>query len=60
MRTVSPVLWTSGCESSHNIARRRSLNWVQNAFFRLNAVVSIAFFVVTLAEVIFAGGFRFR
>ena len=44
----------------HWIARRRSLNWVQNAFFRLNAVVSIAFFVVTLAEVIFAGGFRFR
>lgn len=44
----------------HWIARRRSLNWVQNAFFRLNAVVSIAFLAVTVAEVYFQGGFRLR
>jgi 4-hydroxybenzoate polyprenyltransferase len=44
----------------HWIARRRSLNWVQNAFFRLNAVVSVVFLVVTVAEVVFKGGFRFR
>ncbi|HLH52022.1 MAG TPA: UbiA-like polyprenyltransferase [Verrucomicrobiae bacterium] len=44
----------------HYIARRRSLNWVQTAFFRLNAVVSSVFLVVTLTEVIFQGGFRIR
>ena len=44
----------------HWIARRRSLNWVQTAFFRLNAVVSSVFLIVTLAEVVFRGGFRIR
>ena len=44
----------------HSIARRRSLNWVQTAFFRLNAVVSSIFLIVTLAEVVFRGGFRVR
>jgi 4-hydroxybenzoate polyprenyltransferase len=44
----------------HWIARRRSLNWVQTAFFRLNAVVSSVFLIVTLAEVVFQGGFRIR
>jgi len=43
-----------GCLAlEHWIARRRSLNWVQTAFFRLNAVVSTVFLLVTLAEVIF-------
>jgi len=42
----------------HWIARRRSLNWINVAFFRLNAVVSAIFLFVTLAEVIFQGGFR--
>lgn len=42
----------------HWIARRRGLNWIQLAFFRLNATVSIVFLVVTVAEVVFAGGFR--
>ncbi len=37
----------------HWLARRRSLNWVQNAFFRLNALVSIVFLVVTATEVVF-------
>lgn len=44
----------------HLIARRRSLNWVQHAFFRLNAVVSLVFLFVTVAEVVFKGGFRMR
>lgn len=44
----------------HWIARRRSLNWINLAFFRLNAVVSVVFLVVVAAEVIFQGGFRLR
>ena len=44
----------------HWIARRRSLNWVQTAFFRLNAVVSSVFLIVTVAEVAFRGGFHVR
>jgi 4-hydroxybenzoate polyprenyltransferase len=44
----------------HWIARRRSLRWINTAFFRLNAVVSMVFLGVVAAEVIFAGGFRIR
>ena len=44
----------------HWIARRRSLNWINTAFFRLNAVVSAIFFCVTLTEVVFRGGFSMR
>jgi len=44
----------------HWIARRRSLNWINLAFFRLNALVSAVFFVVTAAEVVFQGGFHLR
>lgn len=44
----------------HWIARRRNLNWINVAFFRLNAVVSAIFFVVTVTEVVFQGGFRWR
>jgi 4-hydroxybenzoate polyprenyltransferase len=44
----------------HWIARRRSLNWINLAFFRLNSVVSAVFFVVVAAEVIFQGGFKLR
>lgn len=48
-----------GCLAlEHWIARRRSLDWINIAFFRLNAVVSAVFFVVTVAEVVFHGGFR--
>ena len=42
----------------HWIARRRSLNWINLAFFRLNALVSAVFLIVTAAEVIFQGGFK--
>ena len=41
----------------HWIARRRSLDWINTAFFRLNAVVSMVFLAVIAAEVIFKGGF---
>jgi 4-hydroxybenzoate polyprenyltransferase len=37
----------------HWLARRRSLNWVNNAFFRLNAVISLVFLFVTLTEIVF-------
>lgn len=41
----------------HWIARRRSLNWINIAFFRLNALISAVFFIVTVAEVVFQGAF---
>jgi 4-hydroxybenzoate polyprenyltransferase len=44
----------------HWIARRRSLNWINLAFFRLNALVSTVFLFVVAAEVIFQGGFKLR
>jgi 4-hydroxybenzoate polyprenyltransferase len=37
----------------HWLARRRSLKWVGVAFFKLNAVISVVFLAVTLAEVAF-------
>jgi len=50
-----------GCLSlEHWIARRRSLNWINVAFFRLNALVSAVFFVVVAAEVVFRGPLLFR
>jgi 4-hydroxybenzoate polyprenyltransferase len=37
----------------HWLARRSGLNWIQHAFFRLNAVISAVFLVVTLTEIVF-------
>ncbi|MDQ6631315.1 MAG: putative 4-hydroxybenzoate polyprenyltransferase [Verrucomicrobiota bacterium] len=37
----------------HWLARRRSLNWINNSFFRLNALISVIFLVVTVTEVVF-------
>ena len=37
----------------HWLARRRKGNWVQNAFFRLNSLISVAFLAVTAIEVVF-------
>jgi len=37
----------------HWLARRRSLKWIQTAFFKLNALVSMVFLAVTVAEVVF-------
>ncbi len=42
----------------HWIARRRSLNWINVAFFRLNAIISFIFLAVVVLEVVFHGGFR--
>ena len=42
----------------HFLARIRKMNWIKNAFFRLNAVISVIFLVVTFAEV-GGGGFGF-
>ena len=44
----------------HWIARRRSLNWINLAFFRLNALIGAVFLAVVAAEVIFQGGFKLR
>jgi len=53
-------LFIVGClVLEHWIARRRSINWINVAFFRLNAVVSSVFLLSTLTEVIFPG-FRVR
>ena len=50
-----------GCLAlEHWIARRRSLNWINVAFFRLNAVVSAVFLVVTVTEVAFGKNFPFQ
>jgi 4-hydroxybenzoate polyprenyltransferase len=57
---VGWMLIVSCLVMEHWIARRRSLNWINVAFFRLNAVVSTVFLVVTVAEVFFRGGFRLR
>ncbi|MDB6022206.1 MAG: 4-hydroxybenzoate polyprenyltransferase [Pedosphaera sp.] len=37
----------------HRLARRRSLKWINTAFFRLNALISVVFLIVTVAEVVF-------
>jgi 4-hydroxybenzoate polyprenyltransferase len=37
----------------HWLARRRSLKWINTAFFRLNVLISIVFFLGTAAEVVF-------
>ncbi len=44
----------------HWIARRRNLDWINLAFFRLNALVSAVFLAVVAAEVICNGGFQLR
>ena len=42
----------------HWLARKRSLKWINVAFFRLNALVSVVFFVATVVSVAWPG-FRF-
>lgn len=37
----------------HWLARKRSLKWINVAFFRLNALISLVFMTVTVAEVVF-------
>ncbi len=42
----------------HWLARRRNLRWIDMAFFRLNALISLVFFTAVVTEVVFPG-FRF-
>jgi hypothetical protein len=37
----------------HWLARKRSLKWVNVAFFRLNALISMIFLTIVLTEVVF-------
>jgi 4-hydroxybenzoate polyprenyltransferase len=37
----------------HWLARRRGLKWINMAFFRLNALISVVFLTVTVAEIVF-------
>jgi 4-hydroxybenzoate polyprenyltransferase len=51
---VAGLIFILGCLLlEHWLARRRGLNWIQQAFFRLNAVISVVFLVVTLIEIVF-------
>jgi 4-hydroxybenzoate polyprenyltransferase len=44
----------------HWLARKRGLKWINTAFFRLNALISIVFLIVTVAEVVFPSFRRAR
>ena len=46
----------AGLVTEHWLAKRRSLKWINIAFFRLNALVSVIFLVGVLAEVILSVG----
>jgi 4-hydroxybenzoate polyprenyltransferase len=39
----------------HWLARRRSMKWINVAFFRLNALISVVYLAVTVGEVAFPG-----
>ncbi len=43
----------------HWLARKRSLIWINTAFFRMNALISLVFLAVVVIEVVFPG-FRVR
>lgn len=48
------LIFILGClVLEHWLARRRSLKWINTAFFKLNAVISTVFLIVTIAEVVF-------
>jgi 4-hydroxybenzoate polyprenyltransferase len=51
---LAGLIFILGClVLEHWLARRRRLDWIQQAFFRLNAVISMVFLVVTLTEIVF-------
>jgi 4-hydroxybenzoate polyprenyltransferase len=54
---VGAVLILACLMVEHWLARRRTLHWVNLAFFRLNAVISLVFLAVVAIEVVFP---RFR
>jgi 4-hydroxybenzoate polyprenyltransferase len=55
---VGLVIILASLVLEHWLARKRSLKWINTAFFRLNALISTVFLIVTTAEVMFAGGFK--
>ncbi len=55
---VGLLIILGGLLLEHWLARRRSLKWINTAFFRLNALISVVFLIVTTAEVVFEGGFK--
>lgn len=56
MAYFTGLIFILGClVLEHWLARRRSLKWIDTAFFKLNAVVSMTFLAVTVAEVAFPG-----
>lgn len=52
---VGLIIILVGLLMEHWLARLRSLKWIQIAFFRLNALISIVFMIVTISEVVFPG-----
>lgn len=58
--TVGWLIIVACLALEHWVARKRSLNWINLAFFRLNALISAVFFLVTAAEIVFQGGFHLR
>jgi 4-hydroxybenzoate polyprenyltransferase len=56
---VGLILILGSLVLEHWLARRRGLKWIQVAFFRLNAFISIVFLVSVVVAVVFPG-FRFK
>lgn len=56
---VGLILILGSLVLEHWLARRRGLKWIQVAFFRLNAFISVVFLVSTIVAVVFPG-FRFK
>ncbi len=52
---VGLMVILAGLLLEHWLARKRSLKWINTAFFRLNALISIVFLVVVVCEVVFPG-----
>ena len=50
---VGALLILGALVLEHWLARRRSLNWINTAFFRLNAMISMVFLATTIASVVF-------
>ncbi len=51
--SIGMVIILGSLVLEHWLARKRSLKWIDTAFFRLNALTSLVFFTVTVAEVVF-------
>jgi 4-hydroxybenzoate polyprenyltransferase len=47
------VLILASLVFEHWLIRKRSLKWINTAFFRLNALISIVYLIVTVAEIVF-------